>query len=107
MFLLIGLDVSIPALVASWQPVLMAVVVRAGRAGVVVYGLGWVVGRFRHGIPFAYQHVLVWGGLRGAISLALALSLPLELGPDRELIRVMAFGVVLFTLLVQGTTIRL
>ena len=51
--------------------------------------------------------MLVWGGLKGAISLALALSLPLELGPDRDLIRVMAFGVVLFTLLVQGTTIRL
>jgi CPA1 family monovalent cation:H+ antiporter len=51
-------------------------------------------------------HVLNWGGLRGAISLALALSLPATLGADREVVRVMAFGVVLFTLLVQGTTMR-
>jgi CPA1 family monovalent cation:H+ antiporter len=38
--------------------------------------------------------------------LALALSLPATLGPERELIRVMAFGVVLFTLLVQSTTMK-
>ena len=106
-FLLIGLDVSIPALAASWQPVSMAVLAVLAARAVVIYGLGWVLGRLRHGIPSAYQHVLVWGGLRGAISLALALSLPLDMGPDRDLIRVMAFGVVLFTLLVQGTTIRL
>ncbi len=47
---------------------------------------------------------MAWGGLRGAISLALALSLPASLGPDRDLLRTMAFGVVLFTLLVQATT---
>jgi NhaP-type Na+/H+ or K+/H+ antiporter len=47
-----------------------------------------------------------WGGLRGAISLALALSLPAALGQDRELLRIMAFGVVLFTLLGQATTMR-
>jgi K+/H+ antiporter YhaU regulatory subunit KhtT len=48
--------------------------------------------------------VLSWGGLRGAISLALALSLPAAIGEDRILLRTMAFGVVLFTLLVQSTT---
>src|SRR5207248_11175355 len=51
-------------------------------------------------------HVLAWGGLRGAVSLALVLSLPAALGSDRELLQVMAFGVVLFTLLVQATTMR-
>jgi CPA1 family monovalent cation:H+ antiporter len=51
--------------------------------------------------------VLFWGGLRGAISLALALSLPAVLNTGRpELLRSMAFGVVLFTLLVQGTTMQ-
>jgi CPA1 family monovalent cation:H+ antiporter len=53
-----------------------------------------------------WQHVLTWSGLRGAISLALALTLPGTLGADRQVLWVMAYGVVLFTLLVQGTTMR-
>jgi CPA1 family monovalent cation:H+ antiporter len=73
---------------------------------VVVYGLSWVVNRWAEPVPLRWQHVLTWGGLRGAISLALALSLPAALGADRELLRVMAFGVVLFSLLAQATTMR-
>jgi CPA1 family monovalent cation:H+ antiporter len=59
-------------------------------------------------IPSAYQHVIFWGGLRGAISLALALSIsPDVFGPGvGQQLRLMAFGVVLFTLMVQGTTIE-
>jgi uncharacterized protein YaaQ len=53
-----------------------------------------------------FKHVLYWGGLRGAISLALALSLPASLGDQRAVIQSMAFGVVLFTLLVQGSTMK-
>jgi len=72
----------------------------------VVYGLGWIMNRFIEPIPLSWQHVLSWGGLRGGVSLALALSLPVALGNDRELLRVMAFGVVLFTLIAQGATMR-
>ncbi|MHB1414580.1 MAG: Na+/H+ antiporter [Chloroflexota bacterium] len=105
-FLLIGLRVNVRALVEAWQPIFWAVVaVLVGRV-VVVYGLGLLANRFSEPIPFRWQHVLAWSGLRGAVSLALALSLPLALGPDREVLQVMAFGVVLFTLLVQGTTIQ-
>lgn len=105
-FLLIGLQVNIPALAASWQPVVWAVAAVLLARVVVVYGLSWVVRRWTEPVSTQWQHVLVWGGLRGAISLALALSLPAALGPDRELMRVMAFGVVLFSLLVQGTSMR-
>jgi monovalent cation:H+ antiporter, CPA1 family len=106
-FLLIGLEVDAPALLAVWQPIVWAIfAVLAGRA-VVVYGVSWLVNRWlADPIPWRWQHVLNWGGLRGAISLALALSLPAALGPDRELLRLMAFGVVLFTLLAQATTMR-
>jgi NhaP-type Na+/H+ or K+/H+ antiporter len=62
--------------------------------------------RFGEPISLRWQHILTWGGLRGALSLALALSLPVTFGPDRSLLLEMAFGVVLFTLLVQATTIR-
>ena len=105
-FLLIGLQVNIPALLASWQPVLWAILAVFVARIIVVYGLSWLVNRVSEPIPLRWQHILNWGDLRGAISLALALSLPATLSGDRDLLRVMAFGVVLFTLLVQSTTIR-
>jgi len=73
---------------------------------VVAYGLGWIHNRVTEPIPWRWLHVLNWTGLRGAIALALALSLPAALGPQRDLVRVMTFGVVLFTLLVQSTTMK-
>ena len=67
-----------------------------------------VLSRFHKDIQLDTKHVLFWGGLRGAISLALALSLTVEeLGPGLEILQAMAFGVVLFTLLVQGATMAL
>ena len=47
--------------------------------------------------------ILTWGGLRGGISVALALSLPA--GPQRELILILTYGVVVFSILVQGLTL--
>ena len=54
-------------------------------------------------LPLGWLHVIFWGGLRGAVAVALALSLPSELA-QRDLLQGLVFGVVLFTLLVQGTT---
>lgn len=109
-FLLIGLDVNIPQLAEAIGPITVAVLAVLASRALVVYGLAFVVQAIAHlrrtqgqVLPWAYRHVLFWGGLRGAISLALVLSLPVEFA-DRELLRVMAFGVLLFTLLVQGTT---
>ena len=103
-FLLLGLQVNITDLLASWQAILWAVLAVIISRFIVVYGLSWLVNRVSEPVPLRWQHILNWGDLRGAISLALALSLPLSLGSDRDLLRVMAFGVVLFTLLVQSTT---
>ena len=105
-FLLIGLQVNIPDLIAHWQPVLWAILAVLIARFVVVYGLSWISRRAIEPIPLNWQHVLNWGGLRGAICLALALSLPASLGSDRDLLQVMAFGVVLFTLLLQSTTMK-
>ena len=54
-------------------------------------------------LPLGYLHVMFWSGLRGAIAVALALALPLDL-PSRDLLAGAVFGIVLVTLLVQGTT---
>jgi Na+:H+ antiporter len=104
-FLLIGLQVNIPQIAANIRPIAIAVVAVLVSRAVVVYGLTWLIDRRKRGIPLAYQHVQFWGGLRGAISLALALSLPAAL-IDRDLLRVMAFGVVLFTVVGQGMTMQ-
>ncbi|HEY74732.1 MAG TPA: Na+/H+ antiporter [Thermoflexia bacterium] len=106
-FLLIGLTVDLAQLATNLGPIGVAVAAVLISRVVVVYGLSWLAhaGRSRPHIPLRWRHVLFWGGLRGAISLALALSLPAVL-PERETLQAMAFGVMLFTLLGQGTTIH-
>jgi len=54
-------------------------------------------------MPTGWFHVLFWSGLRGAVAFALVLSLPLDV-PERGVITGTVFGIVLFTLLVQGST---
>ncbi len=103
-FLLIGLQININAMFVAWQPILWAILAVLIARAIVVYGLSWIVNRISEPIPLKWQHILNWGDLRGAVSLALVLSISSSLGPGRELLRVMAFGVVLFTLLIQSTT---
>ncbi len=105
-FLLIGLDVDLFALFQSWQSIAWAIGAVLIARFIVVYGLGWISNRISEPISLRWRHVIAWGGLRGALSLALALSLPLSFGEDRFLLRTMAFGVALFTLLIQATTMR-
>jgi CPA1 family monovalent cation:H+ antiporter len=105
-FLLIGLDVDIAALIEKRQPIFWAIVAVLLARAVVVYGLGWISDRLFSPISTRWKHIQAWGGLRGALSLALALSLPAAIGSDRETLRTLAFGVVLFTLLVQAPTMR-
>jgi len=104
-FLLIGLDINLEQLAANWHAIAWAVFAVLVSRAIVVYGLSWIVHRIDRSAPMPYRHVLFWGGLRGAVSLALVLSLNADL-PERNLLAVMAFGVVLFTLLAQGTTMQ-
>jgi CPA1 family monovalent cation:H+ antiporter len=106
-FLLIGLDVDLSRLGANLIPIAVAVAAVLFSRGVVVYGMPLIARLFRRRppLPLDWRHILFWGGLRGAISLALALSVPVAL-PERELLESMTFGVLLFTLLGQGTTIQ-
>lgn len=101
-FLLIGLQIDLSVLFSNWQLILWAIVAILVARAVSIYGLSRIKGQ----IPSRWKHVLYWGGLRGAISLALALSLPAQLGPAADQLRVMVFGVVLFTLVFQGLTMK-
>jgi CPA1 family monovalent cation:H+ antiporter len=104
-FLLIGLEIHVDALLRSWRPVLLTVgAVLVGRA-LSVYLLVLVCNAVTEKIPLRWQHVIVWGGLRGALALALALSLDSTF-PDRTRVLDLTFGVVVFSILVQGLTIK-
>ncbi|MBN1485020.1 MAG: Na+/H+ antiporter [Chloroflexia bacterium] len=106
-FLFIGAEVDLAEIWKNIVPISVAVAAVLISRAIVVYGLAGLTRLLkpRLALPFKWKHVLFWGGLRGAISLALALSLPVELA-DRHLLLAMAFGVLLFTLLAQGTTIQ-
>ena len=78
------------------------VLVLAGRA-LSIYPLAALFGRSSRRLPAGYQHTLFWGGLRGALALALALAVPATV-PERDQIILAAFVVVAFSILVQGLT---
>ena len=109
-FILIGFAIADSALIDAAAWIAWAVVAILVARAAVVYGMlgGASVVAHRAGratqIPTGWLHVLFWGGLRGAVAVAMALSLPVDF-PQRALLQQITFGVVLFTLLAQGLSI--
>jgi len=102
-FLLIGFEVKIDALLDAWLPIGVAwLAVTAGRAAVVLV-VTFLLRRTREAVPRSWALVLTWGGLRGGLSMVLVLGLPAAM-PHRALIQTMTFGVVILSILFQGLT---
>jgi CPA1 family monovalent cation:H+ antiporter len=117
-FLLVGLSITLGDLLRAGPTIAWGVLaIIVGRL-VVVYGMlggasrlwrrpdrpGRVGGERRlPRLPLGWLHVMFWAGLRGAVAVAMALSLPADF-PQRALLQETTFGIVLFTLFVQGTT---
>lgn len=105
LFLLIGLEVRIDSLLHEWRGVALAIgAVLLGRA-LAVYSLTGLSNLFSRKIALPWQHVLVWGGLHGALSLALALSLSPGI-EHQERVLTFTFGVVACSMIVQGLSIK-
>jgi len=102
-FVIMGLVIVFDMFTDHWFSMMIAVIVTLFARAVVVFTIGATTRWSVRPIPFGWQVVMYWGGLKGAIAIVLALSLPLSL-PYWWTIQSMVFGVVLFSLLVQGTT---
>lgn len=103
LFILVGAALPAWTLVPVAGLVLVAYVVMLLTRAVPVYGLLALAG-MRSAIPWRWRHVTFWAGLRGALSVALALSVAGTAGVDSR-VSVVAYGVVLLSLLVQGALI--
>ena len=103
-FLLIGLEIPLVLLFQHARLIFWAIVAMVIARAVAVYVLNPIVNRFASPVTFAWQHILFWGGLRGSLSIALVLSLPLAISGRVHLVA-MTFGAVTFSLLAQGLTI--
>jgi CPA1 family monovalent cation:H+ antiporter len=103
-FLLIGLRVAaIPLTSVGARAVLLAIGLGLAGRALTVYPVCLLFRFSTWAIPMREQHVLWWGGLRGALALALALALPPSF-PLHDEILITAFGVVVFAVVVQGLT---
>ena len=102
-FLLIGTRVAQEHFGVMWLPALAAIaIVTLGRA-VAIYPICAVFARSSSRVDIRHQHVLFWGGLRGALALALALGLPPTFPHYNELLAA-TLAVVAFSIFVQALT---
>ncbi|MHC5614899.1 MAG: cation:proton antiporter [Nostoc sp.] len=105
-FLLIGDQIRFASLGENLQIIMVTVTAMIVIRAIAIYILSKLsLSITKSEISLPEQTILSWGGLRGSVSIALALSVPTTM-PEREKIIATVFGVVLFTLLVQGLTIK-
>jgi len=102
-FLLIGFAVSLDMLLASAVPILVAYAAVLLTRTVVVGAVSGLLRFSKERISWRWSVVLVWGGLRGGLSMVLVLGLDPSF-PHRDLLLTMTYGVVVISILVQGMT---
>ncbi len=99
-FLMVGLEITRIKLTDKWGMIVLAIVIVLLARSLAVY----VSMLFIKNFPVSWKHIINWGGMKGSLSIALVLSLPRDFA-GREEILILAFSVVLFSLVVQGLSI--
>jgi len=103
-FLLIGIRVALQSFKAFLISAIVAILLVLLSRAIAIYPCSLIFAKSKLRVSYQHQHILFWGGLRGALGLALALGLPPEF-PNRQEIIAVSFAVVAFSILVQGLTI--
>ncbi|MDA0793581.1 MAG: sodium:proton antiporter [Bacteroidetes bacterium] len=108
LFILIGLEI-IPIL-QNFEMSYIVLIVLVVILVVISRGIGVILPIQLLSIKQVFEKntalIITWGGLRGGLSIALALNLPDSIGTGKDLILILTYGVVLFTILVQGLTLK-
>lgn len=102
-FLLIGMHEAHQNFAAVWTAAVAAIALVMASRALAIYPTCLLFSKSALRVTTAHQHVLFWGGLRGALALALALGLP-PVMPRRDDIITITFAVVAFSMFVQGLT---
>ncbi len=102
-FLLLGFSVELIDLAGTWRAIMVGFFAVAAARSAVVFAVLFMLKPTRERVPAVWGAVLTWGGLRGALSLVLALALPRDI-PFRDILITMTAGVVLTSILAQGIT---
>ena len=104
-FLLLGKEIDLARMLGHALPILIAWFALVASRAIVTTAVVRLLARTRERLPPRWIAVLSWGGLRGSLSMVLALSLPASFA-ERELLIDLTFGVVLLSILVQGPTMK-
>ncbi len=104
LFMLIGLEIAVISFPGRSLLASLCVILIVLGARLLTVGMPVLMMREWFALPSGSWKILTWGGLRGGISVALALSLPL--GSNRDLILTLTYAVVVFSILIQGLTIK-
>ena len=105
-FLLIGFEFDGRRFLSLWPEALVAFTAMLIARAVIVGAVVLIQRRTRKAMPPSWGLIAVWGGLRGALSMVLALALPTDF-PQRDLIISLTTGVVVASVVVQGTSMPL
>jgi CPA1 family monovalent cation:H+ antiporter len=103
-FLLIGSREAAQPIAAYLLPAVVGTILVLGGRAVAIYPIASLFRRSPLAVNGITQHILFWGGLRGALALALALAAPASL-PEHDALIGVAFAVVAFSIFVQGLTV--